>query len=113
MPLGSFEFLENWCSEILTSLKGVNEMFPYFHFSSDLDKIRYRRFPEKFIALMSFVKTETIEIVLFLGTQNNLYSYCPCFLSDYYEFGTELCIKCCWLAVSFLKIGSRKSVHLL
>jgi len=42
--------LQNWCSETHTLSKGLNDILPYFlPFLSDLDKIQYRKCPQKIL----------------------------------------------------------------
>jgi hypothetical protein len=53
MPLNSYEFYLNWCSESQILLRGINEIFPIFFTLFCLYIIQQRRCLEKCIKLLS------------------------------------------------------------
>jgi hypothetical protein len=55
-PLSICEFRENRWSGSHTLRKGIHEVLPFLHFSSDLDKIRYRRCPQTCIEWLSITR---------------------------------------------------------
>jgi hypothetical protein len=55
IPLKTFEFHENLCSENRTLLKIINKILPIsLHFSSDLDKIRCQKCPQNYFSKCEF-----------------------------------------------------------